>query len=60
MSRLLADGVRSEALREALESGDWPGAFEPRELAALNYVRKLTKAPAEISEPDIQALREAA
>ena len=59
MRRLLGDEARSRAVRDALESGDWPDAFDRRETAALIYVRRLTKAPAEIAEDDIQALREA-
>ncbi len=57
MSRLLNDDTRSKAIRAALESGDWATVFVPREAAALEYVRKLTESPAEISDSEIRSLR---
>ena len=57
MSRLLNDDTRFKAIQAALESGDWATVFVPRETAALEYVRKLTASPAEISDPEIRSLR---
>ena len=57
MSRLLGDETRAEVIRTALESNDIEGVFEPRELAALQYVRKLTESPAAVTEDDIRSLR---
>ena len=58
MTRLLNDDARSEAIRVALESNDWAAVFDAREVAALEYVRKLTLSPAEISDSDIRSLRD--
>ena len=41
MTRLLNDDARSEAIRAALESSDWADVFVAKEIAALEYVRKL-------------------
>ena len=57
MTRLLNDDARSEAIRAALESSDWADVFVAKEIAALEYVRKLTLSPAEIPETNIQSLR---
>ena len=58
LTRLLDDDARSRAVRDALEpAGDWTAAFTPREAAMLEYVRKLTQRPAEISKADIESLR---
>ncbi|MCP5054778.1 MAG: peroxidase-related enzyme [bacterium] len=59
MTRLLKDQARSQAIRSALESGNGSGVFDEKESAALEYVRQLTKKPAEIRQPDIQTLRDA-
>lgn len=57
MTRLLNDDTRSKAIRTALESRDWARVFGPREATALEYVRKLTESPADISDFDIRSLR---
>ena len=57
MTRLLNDDTRSKAIRAALEAGDWVTVFVPKEAAALEYVRKLTVSPAEISDTEIRSLR---
>ena len=57
MTRLLNDDARSKAIRAGLESSDWTAVFVPREVAALEYVRKLAEKPAEISDADIRSLR---
>jgi uncharacterized peroxidase-related enzyme len=59
MVRLLDDAARSAALRAAMETGTWADAFTPAEAAVLEYVRKLTRSPAELTESDIHALRNA-
>ena len=59
MSRLLKDAARSDSIRRALESGNLESAFDAKESAALDYVRKLTQRPAEVSDADIQSLRDA-
>jgi len=59
MSRLLKDAARSGSIRRALESGNPENAFGAKESAALDYVRKLTQRPAEVSDADIQTLRDA-
>ncbi|MEM9209714.1 MAG: peroxidase-related enzyme [Pseudomonadota bacterium] len=59
MRRLVADDVRSDKIAAALSS-DEPGvAFSGRELAGLHYARQLTRAQADMTEDDINALREA-
>ncbi len=58
MARLLKDDARSEAIRAALESNDWAAVFDAKEVAALEYVRKLALNPAEISDSDIRSLRD--
>ncbi|MCH8117663.1 MAG: peroxidase-related enzyme [Proteobacteria bacterium] len=57
MTRLLNDDTRSKAIRAALEAGDWATVFVAKEAAALEYVRKLTESPAEISGAEIRSLR---
>jgi uncharacterized peroxidase-related enzyme len=57
MTRLLNDDTRSKAIRAALEASDWTTVFVPKEAAALEYVRKLTESPAEISDSEIRSLR---
>lgn len=59
MARLLDDDARAGSIRAALQFGDWRPTLTPSEVAALDYVRALTRHPAAISETDIQALREA-
>lgn len=59
MRRLVADDVRSDKIAAALSS-DEPGvAFSGRELAGLHYARQLTRAQSDMTEDDINALREA-
>jgi uncharacterized peroxidase-related enzyme len=57
MTRLLNDVARSEAIRAALESGDWADVFDTGQAAALAYAHMLTESPADVSEADIQSLR---
>ncbi len=59
MRRLLADGERSDAIQAALSADDPAAAFSGRELAGLRYAARLTIAQADVTESDIQALRDA-
>ena len=57
LSRLLKDEARVAAIRAALETDSWTGIFEPGEIAILEYVGQLTRAPAQVAETSIEALR---
>ena len=57
--RLIADRERSELIRAALEAGRPEQAFAGRELALLNYARKLTAEVGRMERADIDALRAA-
>ena len=57
--RLIADRGRSELIRAALEAGRPEQAFAGRELALLNYARKLTAEVGRMERADIDALRAA-
>jgi uncharacterized peroxidase-related enzyme len=59
LRRLLGDEVKSTAIRKALESGSLAGVFDPREIAVLEYARTLTRAPNEVGEEQIVAMRQA-
>ncbi len=64
LKRLLADGAKADAIRQALELALRGGqvvceVLTGKELAALGYAAKLTKSPRNIVEADIDALRSA-
>jgi uncharacterized peroxidase-related enzyme len=59
MVRLLDNADRCKTIRAVMETGEWADAFTPAEAAVLEYVRKLTRSPAELTESDIHALRNA-
>lgn len=59
MARLLNDAERSAAIRQALQHSQPEDVFEGAELAGLQYAGKLTLAAAELTETDIESLREA-
>ncbi|MCH8136604.1 MAG: peroxidase-related enzyme [Proteobacteria bacterium] len=59
MARLLNDDARADAIRAALLQRSPQDAFEGSELAGLNYARKLTLNADQVSEADIDALRQA-
>lgn len=59
MKRLLNDDARAAAVREAIESGRYDGAFDAAQQTALAYAVKLTRDPASISEADIETMRAA-
>ena len=58
MLRLVGDDERSNNVRKALEERRPEEVFEGKELALLKYAEKLTRAPFEITELDIQNLRQ--
>lgn len=58
--RLLDDNERSQAIRAALDANDIEeGPFDSAQKAALAYAQKLTQAADQITEADIQELRDA-
>jgi len=57
LGRILQDESGLEAIVTALREDRPEGVFTGRKLAALRYARALTKAPSEIGEDDIAALR---
>jgi uncharacterized peroxidase-related enzyme len=57
--RLLQDDARGKEIRTALDAKEPAQAFEGRDLAGLDYVGKLTVAPATVTEQDVVALRDA-
>lgn len=59
LRRLLRDDTRAEAIRVALEAGDFAEAFSNREHAILLYARQLTQSPATVREADVAILRAA-
>lgn len=59
LSRLIGDEARATAIRDALEARNPGAAFHGREKAGLDYVEKLTVAPATVSAKDVDALRTA-
>jgi uncharacterized peroxidase-related enzyme len=58
MARELNDKAGSEAIIEALTSDAPDMHFSGKELAVMNYARKLTITPAEMVEGDIKVLRD--
>jgi uncharacterized peroxidase-related enzyme len=59
LRRLLADDVKADRLRSALEAGTPEAVFDDRAAAALDYAGRLTTRPAGIEEGDIERLRAA-
>ncbi|MEM7547641.1 MAG: peroxidase-related enzyme [Pseudomonadota bacterium] len=56
---LIGDDARADQIEAALHA-DAPGtAFNGRELALMNYARKLTKTPSDMTETDIAEMRAA-
>ncbi|MDE2791562.1 MAG: peroxidase-related enzyme [Paracoccaceae bacterium] len=56
---LIGDDARSDAIATALAARQPERAFSGAELAALDYARKLTLSPGDITESDVAGLREA-
>lgn len=59
MARLLGDVPKAEAIRAAVVSGDLASVFDAAQVAALTYARKLTEAPAGMTQADIAPMRSA-
>ena len=60
LKRLLRDDPRADALRTAIEARDIAATpLDAREQAALIYAQRLTSAPQDMVEADVQALRTA-
>ncbi len=60
LQRLLGDTVRGDAIRAAIEVRQLETApLDAAQVAAMGYARKLTEAPAELTEADVIALRDA-
>jgi uncharacterized peroxidase-related enzyme len=57
LRRLLQDEARASAIRAALDAGDFGETFDRREIAILEYVRALTRAPASLTESAIEEMR---
>jgi len=57
MARLLDDGKRTAAIRTAFVKGDLSACFDEKEMAGLEYAARLTQAPSELVETDIEHLR---
>jgi len=59
LRKLLGDDDRHATIVAASTADRPDEAFEGRELAALDYTRRLTESPRSISEVDVEALRRA-
>jgi uncharacterized peroxidase-related enzyme len=59
MARLLDDADRAEGIRQALQNRRPEDAFDASELAGLNYASKLTLTADQVTEADVEALRQA-
>ena len=56
--RLLNDEKRGAEIRAALDADNPGRAFEGRELAGIEYAKTLTVSPAQLSDADIERLRD--
>ena len=56
---LIGDDAKADAVMAALQSDAPETYFSGAELAALRYARKLTRQPGEMSQTDVEAMREA-
>ena len=59
LARLLGDRARAEEILAALEAGAPERVFGAKESALLAYAAKLTRAPGEMAEADIETARAA-
>ena len=55
---LIQDDDRADKIEAALKSGDLEEVFSGRELALMNYTRKLTCEPQSMVESDVESLRQ--
>ncbi len=56
---LIGDDIRADAIKQALDAGAPDREFKGRELALLHYAEKLTLAPQNMGEEDIEEMRSA-
>lgn len=59
MTRVLDDTARAESIREALQKRRPQDVFDGAELAGLNYASKLTLRASQVTEADIETMRQA-
>jgi len=59
LSRLLSDDNRATEIRQALAEGNPAAAFSGKELAGLEYAKRLTVEAGDLSRNDIESLRTA-
>jgi uncharacterized peroxidase-related enzyme len=59
LARLLQDEERAKVIRTALEKNDAKSVFDGKELAGLNYAKKLTMDSSGMESSDIEELRQA-
>ncbi len=59
LCRQLSDDARADAIYRALAAGRPEDAFDGKQLAFLRYAAKLTRAPADMAEADVVAVRDA-
>ncbi|KAA3623134.1 MAG: alkylhydroperoxidase [Bacteroidetes bacterium] len=57
LKRLLDDAERRAAIRAGLEKNDYENLFDQRQILALDYARKLTESPGNMSEQDATQLK---
>jgi uncharacterized peroxidase-related enzyme len=57
MARILNDDIISEQIRDALESDVPDSYFGGKELAIMDYVRKLTLSPGDLKRADVSLLQ---
>jgi uncharacterized peroxidase-related enzyme len=58
LRRLLGDEDRAAEIRTALESGEFEGVLNAREMEVLRYARRLTEVPERVGRADLDRLRE--
>ncbi len=54
---LIADNAKADAIEKALQAGTPETVFTGSELALLNYARKLTLQPGDMTQADVEALK---
>ena len=59
LKALLGDAARGEEMLDALRAEAFDRTFDAREAAILRYGAKLTRAPQDMAEADVEALRAA-
>jgi len=59
LKSLLGDAERGDEMLDALREGEFDRGFDAREAAILGYSAKLTRTPQDMTEADVEALRDA-